>query len=108
MIRARTRTNPPYCQKDIQDPDSAYRTTKRRMKHNANERRIMAEKIILLPIACPRQIEEQRAHLERKDHHKRAINPIHWAQESRPVRKGSGAANRLLRRLDSFGHATVV
>jgi hypothetical protein len=37
------------------------------MKHDGHERRIVAEKEILLPIAGPRQIEEQCAHFEREN-----------------------------------------
>jgi len=62
---------------DIEHANSAHYSAERRMKHDGHERREMAEKIVLLPIAGPRQIEEQRAHLERKHYQQCAINTAH-------------------------------
>jgi len=73
----RLRANPPEGNQDIEDTNSANHSSKRWMKHDGHERRKMAEKIILLPIAGPRQIEKQRAHLERKHNQQCAINPAH-------------------------------
>jgi hypothetical protein len=47
------------------------------MEHYRHERRIVAEKKILLPIAGPRQIEKHCAHLERKNDKQCTINPVH-------------------------------
>src|ERR1700704_2692828 len=56
---------------------AAHHAAKRRMKHEAPERRIVTEKIILLPIAGPRQIEEHCAHFERKNDQECTIDPVH-------------------------------
>ena len=73
----RLRAYPAKGNQDIEHADSAYHSAERRMKHDGHERRKMAEKIVLLPIARPRQIEEQRAHLERKHYQQCAINTAH-------------------------------
>lgn len=73
----RLRANPAKGNQDIQNADTAHHAAERRMKHDGDKRRKMAEKVVLLPIARPWQIEEQRAHLEREDHQKCAINPAH-------------------------------
>ena len=76
-MRTRLRAYPAKGNQDIEHADSAHHSAERRMKYDGHERRKMAEKIVLLPIAGPRKIEEQRAHLEREDHQQCAINPAH-------------------------------
>ena len=61
------RAYPAKGNQDIEHADSAHYSAERRMKHDGHERRKMAEKIVLLPITRPRQIEQHRTHLERKN-----------------------------------------
>src|SRR5882762_7041517 len=66
------RANPAKGKKNVKDTDSAHHAAKRRMEHDGHKRRKMTEKVVLFPIARPRQIQEQRAHLEREDHQQRS------------------------------------
>ncbi|PYT41580.1 MAG: hypothetical protein DMG45_12735 [Acidobacteria bacterium] len=54
------------------------------MKQDRHERRVMAEKKILLPIAGPRQIEKHCAHFKRKNDQQCAIKPVHDSAKFRP------------------------
>ena len=102
------RANPSKGKKNVKDTDSAHHAAERRMEHDGHKRRKMTEKVVLFPIARPRQIQEQRAHLEREDHQQCAINPAHRLEESRRVRNGSCLTGGLLKSSDALGHVAVV
>src|SRR5207245_9308023 len=78
------------------------------MKHERNQQRKWSEEKVVYPIARPRKIQEHRAHFERKNDQKRAINPVHRSAEFRGIRKASGSADGLLKGSDAFGHAAVI
>lgn len=71
------RTNEAEGQDDVQDTETADSAAKRGMKQYGNERREVQKKEILLPVAGPREIEEQGSHFKTNDDHQCAQNAVH-------------------------------
>ena len=63
--------------KYIQHANTADGASKRRMKHNVNERRKVVEKEILFPEGGPREIEKQGPHFEANNDQQRAEDTVH-------------------------------
>src|SRR5260370_486823 len=82
-LRPRARADPSDGQKNIQNADAAHCAAKRGMKNDGYQRRVVAEKKVLFPIAGPRQIQEQCAHFESNNDQKCAINSVHGSAEFR-------------------------
>ena len=71
------RANPSDGQENVQYANATDRAAEEGMKDDVHEPRVVAEKIVILPIDGPWQIEQQSAHFEREYHQKCAINPVH-------------------------------
>ncbi len=76
-------------------------------QYGAKQRVVIQEKI-LFPVDGPRQIEQQRAHFEREDNQKCAINPVHRCMEIRPACVQRGSADGFLKSGDALGYVAVV
>jgi hypothetical protein len=77
------------------------------VKKERNDRRKVAEKVVLLPEGGPRQIEEQRAHLEAKNNDDGTKEFIHEKRFS-AGRGNRELTGRLLKRGNALRNVTIV
>ena len=68
-------------QDNIQNAESADDTAKRGMQYDDHKRWKMAQKIVLVPVARPREVEQERAHLKTNQHEHGTQHAIHERAE---------------------------